>query len=129
MRRAAEQIHTEIVHIHGDTAQGLGSVGVQHRPTAVTQFGDLGNRLEDANFVLGRHHGDERGVVIDRSGERLDINTPRLSVPLRNDRQTRDAKPDRFELGDGIEHRRMLGANGDHVTPTLTRMGAKSDQR
>ena len=49
--------------VDGDLADGLDGVGVEEDALLVADFADLADGLDDADFVVGVHDGDEDGLV------------------------------------------------------------------
>ena len=52
----------EVIEIQRELAGGLGGVGVERDVAVVADFGELGDGLEDAGFIVGEHGGDESGL-------------------------------------------------------------------
>ena len=70
VRRDGEQIDAERAHVHRNLARALHGVGVEQRPARVGDRGELGDRLNRADFVVRVHDRDERGVVGHRLAQR-----------------------------------------------------------
>ena len=86
---------------------------------------DLGQRLDDADFVVHRHDRDDDGVVGDRGTQDVEIDQ---AVLLH--RQVGDGKALLLEVTAGIEHALVLGHGGDDVVaPVLVEVGHALDRQ
>ena len=71
---------------------------------------DLGERLQDADLVVGGHHRDEHGLVGDRLAQLVEADE---AVAV--DAEPRDAPALALEPLERIEHRLVLGCDVTHV--------------
>ena len=86
----------------------------QHAPL-LAQLPDLGQGLNGPDLVVGQHDRDQDRVVADGRGQLLDANQAGPRVGRGNDRQQRDFESPLGQLGQRIEHGRMLGRGADDV--------------
>ena len=77
--------------------------------------GDLGERLDDADLVVGEHHRDEARVVAEGVGDFLRIEPagPRAAGLL--DVEQRHVVAAAGEAGERIEHGLVLGRDADEM--------------
>ena len=68
--RDRQQVDAERAHVDRNLAGALHRVGVKQRAALVRDRGELRDRLDGADLVVGVHHRDERGVVGDRLAQR-----------------------------------------------------------
>ena len=69
-----QQVDAERRDVERQLAGRLHGVGVEQRAAGVGDGGELGDRLDGADLVVGVHHRDQRGAVGDggREGGRID---------------------------------------------------------
>ncbi len=79
-------------------------------PLRAAERADLLQRLQHADLVVGGHHRDDGGALVDRRGQRREIDET-LGV----DRQHADAAAFARHRLDAFEHAFMLGRHGDDV--------------
>src|SRR4051812_42386097 len=60
VRRDAEEVRAKGGHVAIDASGALHGVDMKDAAGFVDDFGDLGDRLDDAGLVIGEHHRDER---------------------------------------------------------------------
>ena len=62
---AGEREDVDVVglHVDGDLADGLDGVGVEEDALLVADLADLADGLDDADFVVGVHDGDQDGLL------------------------------------------------------------------
>ena len=53
-------------HIDGNLSYGLRRVGVEDHAALATNLSDLGDRLQHADLVIGRHDRNQDGLVVHR---------------------------------------------------------------
>ena len=53
------QVDLQRLHVHRDLAHRLGGVAVEENPLLLADPPDLGERVEGADLVVGRHDGDQ----------------------------------------------------------------------
>ena len=113
---AGEREHVDVVghHVDGDLAHGLDGVGVEDDALLVAELADLANGLDDADFVVGVHDGDEDGLVVDGALQVFEIDE---AVGLHG--QIGDAVALLLELLAGVEDGLVLGDLGDDVVAAL----------
>ena len=77
-------------------------------PACVRQPRDLADRLDDADLIVDQHHRDHRGLVVDAASTSVEIDQT-----VGADRQPDDVEAPSFEPFERVEHRGMLGRDGD----------------
>ena len=103
-----------LMTLNGHLAHGLHGVGVEDDALLVADLADLADGLQDADFVVGGHDGDEDGLVVDGALQVFDIDE---AVSLY--RQIGDAIAVLFEALAGVEDGLVLGDLGDDVVAAL----------
>ena len=99
-----QQVDAEFVHTRGDLADGLRGVGVEGDAVLACDVGDLGDRLDGADLVVGVHDGDEDGAGLDRAGDVVGVDQ---AVAV--DRQDGQPVPEPLdEVLAGVEDGRVL---------------------
>ena len=88
----------------------LRGVGMEQRAGGADDGADLGERLQHANLVVGRHDRHEDGLVGDGRAQLVEPDEP-----VRVDAEPRDPPPVALELLERIEHRLVLGRHRDDV--------------
>ena len=66
MRRNREQVNAVFLHVHGNLADGLHGISVEEHAFFVAELADFCDRLNHANFIIGKHDADQDGLVVDR---------------------------------------------------------------
>ena len=99
-----KQIDAHRVDVDRHLASRLRGVGVEERPGGADDGADLGERLQDADLVVGGHHRHEHGLVGDRCAQLVE-----LDEPVRVDTKARDPPAFALERLERIEHRLVLG--------------------
>ena len=102
------------VHVDRNLADRLHRVGVEDHVALVTELADFGDRLDDADLVVGEHDRDQDGLVVHRPLQVVEVDQ---AVGLH--RQIGDAIAVFLEALAGIEHRLVLGDLGDDVVAAL----------
>src|SRR5207253_8441535 len=105
-----QQIDAEVVHFDGNLAERLGGVGVQQDAAGTAECGDLVDRLEGADLVLGVHDADQRGPAVNR---RTDV--VRVNAAVAVDRHDRHAAAEAAQEPARLQRRRVLDGGGDDV--------------
>src|SRR5262249_35399792 len=120
MRGERQQVDAEFLHVYGNLADGLHGVGVQVEillPGVAALFdqrGDLFERLNRADLVVGVHDGDQRGFV----GQRLaDVFYAHDAFAVNG--QVGHAPAVFFDAPARGQDRRVLDLRGDDVTALL----------
>ena len=65
MRRKRQHIYILRLHVNGDVPDRLNRVGVEHDARLAANSANFGYRQNGADLVIGKHHGNERGVGAD----------------------------------------------------------------
>ena len=108
--REAHQVDLELLQVDIDLAGCLCGIDVEDDALLAADFAQLGDRLNDAHFVIDEHHGSQHGIRTNGCLEYVEIKqTIFLHVEI-----------GRFEtlalhLADGIQNRLVLGLDGDDV--------------
>src|SRR5680860_449578 len=71
-----EEVGSEPLDVHGQPAAGLARVDVQQRIGVPAQGGDLGQRLQRADFVVGVLHAHQSGALAQAGGEGVEVHAP-----------------------------------------------------
>src|SRR5262249_47109088 len=69
-----EQINVVLGDIHRRLGDALRGISVKKHPTLAAQLTDLGNRLQDADFIVGVHHADQDRLFGESQTELFQIN-------------------------------------------------------
>ena len=110
VRRGGEEIDIEFGDIHRDLADGLGGVAVNESTARTGEFGRLGQRLDGARFIVREHQGHQDGVVTERVGELIEIDSTGAVDPDEGDLPTAFR-----QRRQGLEDRSVFGALADDV--------------
>ena len=105
-----QQVHPQLVHVHGDVAHRLHRVGVDGHLVGVTKLRQRPNGLNRADFVVRQHDADQRGVVTQRGLQLL-----RPDQPVLVHVQIGDLKAVLLQPRHGVQHRVVLEGGGDEV--------------
>jgi hypothetical protein len=103
-----QQIHAERRDVERQLAGRLHGVRVEQRTARVGDRGELGDRLDGADFVVGEHHRHQRGAIGDHGGQGIwrhdagSIDSEPADVPAAAGEGPRGLQ-DRFVL-DGADH-------------------------
>ena len=68
--RQRQQVHAERAHVYRHLADGLHGVGVEQGAVASSDRGQVGDRLDGADLVVGVHDGDDGGLRRENAFER-----------------------------------------------------------
>src|SRR5262249_39797158 len=115
VRSDRHQVDVVFINVNGDFADGLNTVGVEKHSALATDLADLAPGLQDADFIIGGHDGDENGLVIDGALQVVEVDE---SVLLH--RQIGHAIAVLLKPLTGIEHCLVLGDRGDDVVALFT---------
>ena len=111
----AHQVDAERADVDGDLANGLRGVAVQENAARFADGRDFGERLNDADFVVGEHHRDEARVVANGVGHFLRIEpTGARAVVLFDIEQCHVVAAAR-ESRERIEHGLVFGRDADQM--------------
>ncbi len=110
MGAQAEQVAVQLQHIERQKRGRLHGVGMKFRPARVSDFGDLPDRLNRADFVVGVHHGNKCRCLRHRFGDGFG---PHDSGFVRLDESDRIAAL--LKPVSGMENRVMLDFSGDEM--------------
>ena len=111
----AEQVDAQRRDVDRHSADGLRGVAVEQNPAIAANLADFGQRLDDADLVVGQHHRDEQRVVAERRGQRLGIEPAGVRTGCRLDAQNRHFETPASQPGERIEHRFMFGGDRDEM--------------
>ena len=104
--------------VDGDLAYGLDGVGVEEDALLVAELADLADGLDDADFVVGVHDGDEDGLV-GAFGDDGALEVFDVDEAVGHDGQIGDAVAGLLEALAGVEDGLVLGDLGDDVVAAL----------
>ncbi len=123
MRGEAHQVHRKGLQIDLDLACALCRIHVKQDlffPADLAQGGDV---LDNADLVVHVHHRGEHGVIAQGLAEPVQV---QQAVGLHV--EVGDFETLALELAAGVEHRLVLGLDGDDVLATfLVEMGRALD--
>ena len=108
------QVDLERFDIHRDLADALRRVAVEENALFLGDPGDLGNRMNRPDFVVGQHDGDEDRLVRDGFPDLVGIDEAFFT-----DRQVRDLDAALLQRLAGVQHRPVLRATGNDVVAFL----------
>jgi len=111
----AHQVDTQRRHVDRDLAHGLRGVAMQQHAPLAAKRGDLGNRLDHADFVVRQHHRNQQRVVAQSRGNlrRIEHACPRAGRLF--DRQDRDLESVPPQPGNWVEDRFVFGRDGNQM--------------
>src|ERR1700678_1528294 len=109
-----EDVDVHGVHVDGDLAQSLHAVGVEDYAFFVAELADFGYRLDGADLVVGKHDGDQDGLVVNGPTQVFHVDE---AVGLY--RQIGDAVAVFFKALAGVEDGLVLGDLGDDMVAAL----------
>ena len=125
MARQAQQIDAQAVDIQVEKAGGLHRVGVQHdgagkllRPPA-HGGGNFGQRVDDADFVVGVHQGNQGSAAGDGLRHRL-----RRNQPVGVHRQIGHLEAARLQGLADVQHGVMFDGGGDDMVAGFLQGGS-----
>ncbi len=96
--RDREQVDVQGGHVDRQVRGGLDGVDVEEdAPVAVDPVGDLGDRLDRADLVVGEHHADQDRPVVDRRLELVGVD-PAVAI----DRQLDRLEAELLEVAQGV---------------------------
>ncbi len=108
------EVHAQFGHPGRDLAHRLGSIGVQAHSGRADDPGDLGDRLNGADLVVGVHDGHQDRI---RAQGRLDCG--RIDETGFIHGQVGDDIAFPFQEAAGLEHGGVIYGRGDDVTTAL----------
>lgn len=111
-----DQVHAPDAQWIEDLAKSLGRVNVKVGVAVGEGIGDLGNRLDDARFVVDDHDGDQEGVRSDGLGNGLG-----RDPPASGGREQVDFEAAPLEGCEGFEHGLVFDEGGNDV-PLVVRL-------
>ena len=120
-----EFVAAETDQVDAGMAQGgevlavtLGGVGVKISGMIFEKFGNFGERLTDAGFVVDLHDGDQQGIGLEGSTHHFGIDPAASS-----DRQVGHAKSIGFEGSAGFQYGFVFDGGGDDMPLALLQTG------
>ncbi len=114
VRRDGEQVDAVALHVHGNFADGLHAIHMEENALFLGDFADFFDGLNDADFVVGVHDGDQNRFRRDGLAQIVEIDA---AVFLH--RQIGDLVAVFLEALAGIEHGLVLGDLRDDVIALL----------
>ena len=87
-----EQVDRHRIDVEWDLAEGLCRVGVEQNAPRAAKRADLGQRLQHADLVVRRHHGNDSRALAERGLESREVDQ---AIGL--DRQDRHPKSFAFQ--------------------------------
>ncbi len=120
VRRNGEQVDAVFLHVHGDFADGLNGVHMKEDFLFLGDFADFRDGLDDADFVVRVHDGDENRLGSDRAAEIVEVNQA-----VGRDGQIGDVAAGFFQALADVEHGLVLGRLGDDVIAVLAALFTK----
>ena len=110
MRRGREHVDALSLYVYRQVTDRLYRVGVEGDLACAAYGSDLRYRLYGADLVVGRHHGDQTGVVAYRGGELVDADDAVLV-----NRQQSDLKAFPLELLERVQDGVVFKGGGNDV--------------
>ncbi len=113
---AGERQHIDVVgdHVDGNLAHRLHCIGVEDDALLMAELADFADGLQDTDFVVGGHDGDEDGLVIHGALQVFDVDE---AIGLHG--QIGDAVAVLLKALAGVEHSLVLSDLGDDVVAAL----------
>ena len=99
------------MNVDGNVADSLHSVSMKNHIIPFADFGNLPNRLNSADFIVGIHNGDQAGIIPDGC---LQFLRPYKTVFMNI--QQGDGEPFRFQPLQGVQNRMMLKGAGNDMS-------------
>ena len=125
VRGDREQVDIVFLHVDGNLADGLHSVGREKDAVLFGDFADFLNGIDDANFVIGVHDGNQNCFW--RNGF---AHVFGIDATVFFDRQIGDFKALFFEALAGIENRLVLdGLSNDVIALFAIHFGDALDHQ
>ena len=120
-----EQVNVLFDHVDRDIAYCLHRVGVEQHAVFFAHGTDFGDRLNGADFIIGVHNADQRGILPNGVFHLLGCDQPFIIY-----RQISDFKPFFFQCGTGVQNRVMFKYGGDNMFFAFRRhqMGSAFDR-
>ena len=81
MRAQRNEVDAKLFDIETKDAGRLHRIAMKERALRVRDLRDLGNRMQDTDFVVRRHRADEQRVASDRVTQPVEIDPP-LAIDL-----------------------------------------------
>ena len=113
VRRERQQVDAEAGHVDGNLAHRLHGIGVKKCAFFVREPGQLRHGLDGANFVVGVHHRDERGLVGQGSPQPIRVDDSAFVHG-----QQRHLPSPAGQRLNRIEHGLVLDGAGNEVLPS-----------
>ena len=108
------QVHLELLQVDLDLASCLSGIHVENDVTLATNLANGLDILNDTDFIVDEHHGNQHRVRTQRSLEDLQVNqTVFLNI------QVCHIKPVTLHFTTGIQHGLVLCLDGDDVLAAL----------
>src|SRR5579859_6487154 len=109
-----QEVDVVLLNVHGDFANGLHTVYGKENPALFGNLADFRDGVDDANFVIGVHDGDQnRGRLNGR------FQTVQADTPILLHRQIGDLETMLLKVLASIEHSFVLDGLGDDVVALL----------
>ena len=120
VRPERHEVRAERLDVEVDVRRGLDGVDVQQEALARPHAGgDLGDRLDRADLVVGEHDRDQDRLVVERRLELVGVD-PAVAI----DRQLDDLEAELLEVAEGVADGVMLDRRGhDPVAAALAGPG------
>jgi hypothetical protein len=106
-----QKVNATLVDEERNPTDGANGIDVQGHPAPATYPPDLADRLDRADFSIGRHDRDESRVRSDRPGDGRGINPPFGVHP-----EVRNRVPTLLQISTGVQHGEVLDGGGHDVT-------------
>jgi hypothetical protein len=104
------QVDRAGVHVDGRLAERLGGIAVEQYAHVEAERGDIGDRLQHADFVVGVHHAHQQGLGANGRAQATEI-----EQAIGEGRQHGGGIAQAFQVAHGVEHGGVLGGHGDDV--------------
>ena len=113
VRRDAQQVHAQNIHVEAQVGRRLNRVGVQQDALVGSDDGgELPDRLDRADLVVGEHHADEDRLGSDRGFQVVRVHA---AVPIR--RQLDDLEAELLQVAQRVTDRVVLDCGADDSVP------------
>ena len=110
VRRQAHQIYRQLAHVDVNPASRLGCVNMKHHAVVAADSPYRRNVLDHTDLIVDKHHAGQNGVGPNGGFEHREV---KQAVGLHI--KVAHLKALTLELAAGVEHRLVLGLDGDDV--------------
>src|SRR5689334_18161274 len=109
-----QQVNVVLLNVNGDFANGLYAIHSKENPAFLGNFADFRDGIDDTNFIVGVHDGDQNRRRLNGRFQLVQADAPVLLH-----RQVGDLEAMLLEVLAGIEHSFVLDGLSDDVVALL----------